>query len=51
MIYAVSRKQKCVSKSPMESELIALSDEQAVVELVVEFLTFLGFEVAVPVIY
>ena len=26
LVYAASRKQKCMTKSPMESELVALTD-------------------------
>jgi hypothetical protein len=39
-VYFGSRKQKCVSKSPTEAELVALSDELGFVELFAEFLSF-----------
>jgi hypothetical protein len=39
-VYFASRKQKCVSKSPTEAELVALSDELGFVELFAEFLGF-----------
>jgi len=40
LVFAASRKQKCVTKSPTESELVALSDNLGFVELFEEFLTF-----------
>jgi len=40
LVYFGSRKQKCVSKSPTEAELVALSDELGFVELFAEFLSF-----------
>jgi hypothetical protein len=47
-----SRKQKCVSKSPTESELIAFSDNIGLVKLFHEFLTFvLNCRVEVPIVY
>jgi hypothetical protein len=47
-----SRKQKCVSKSPTEAELIALSDNVGLVELFNEFLGFvLNSEVRKPIVY
>jgi hypothetical protein len=39
-VYFSLRKQKCVSKSPTEAELVALSDELGFVELFAEFLGF-----------
>jgi hypothetical protein len=39
-VYFSSRKQKCVSKSPAEAELVALLDELGFVELFAEFLSF-----------
>jgi hypothetical protein len=46
------RKQKCVSKSPTEAELIALSDNVGFVELFHEFLSFiLNCSVEVPTVY
>ncbi len=40
LVFAASRKQKCVTKSPTESELVALSENLGFVELFEEFLTF-----------
>jgi hypothetical protein len=39
-----SRKQKCISKSPTEAELIALSDNVGLVELFHEFLGFVDMQ-------
>jgi hypothetical protein len=48
----MSRKQKCVSKSPTKAELIALSDNVGLVELFNEFLGFvLNSEVRKPIVY
>ena len=41
LLFAASRKQKCVSKSPTDSELIALSDNIHFAELFAEFLAFI----------
>jgi hypothetical protein len=47
-----SRKQKCVSKSPTEAELIALSDNVSLVELFHEFLGFvLNQRICMPTVY
>ncbi len=40
-IYYSTRKQKCVSKSPTEAELVALSDSVSQVELFQELLEFM----------
>jgi hypothetical protein len=40
-VYFGSRKQKCVSKSPTEAELVALSDNLGFVELFSEMLEFM----------
>jgi len=40
LLFAASRKQKCVSKSPTDSELIGLSDNIHFAELFAEFLAF-----------
>ena len=40
LLFADSRKQKCVSKSPTDSELIALSDNVHFAELFAEFMAF-----------
>ncbi len=40
LVFAASRKQKCVMKSPTESELVALSDNLGFIELFEEFLAF-----------
>ena len=41
LLFAASRKQKCVSKSPTDSELIALSDNVHFAELFAEFMAFI----------
>jgi hypothetical protein len=47
-----SKKQKCVSKSPTEAELIALLDNVSLVELFHEFLGFvLNQKIAKPIVY
>ena len=40
LVYVSSRKQKCMSKSPTEAELIALTDNLGLVELFQEFVVF-----------
>ena len=51
-VYFGSRKQKCVSKSPTEAELVALSDNLALVELFSEFVAFVTDSKEIkPVIY
>jgi hypothetical protein len=52
LAYVSSRKQKCMSKSPTEAELIALTDNVGLAELFREFVEFLTMkEIAVPIIY
>jgi hypothetical protein len=52
LVYAASRKQKCITKSPTESELVALTDNVGFVELFEEFLAFiLNINQRVPTIY
>jgi len=41
LVYVSSKKQKCMSKSPTEAELIALTDNLGMVELFQEFVEFL----------
>jgi predicted SpoU family rRNA methylase len=41
LVYVSSKKQKCMSKSPTEAELIALTDNLGFVELFQEFVEFL----------
>ncbi len=41
LVYVSSRKQKCMSKSPTEAELIGLTDNIGLVELFQEFVEFL----------
>jgi hypothetical protein len=41
LVYASSQKQKCMTKSPTESELIALTDNLTLSELFHEFLEFI----------
>jgi len=51
-VYVASRKQKCVTKSPTESELVALTDYIGLVELFAEFVAFVtNSPISVPVIY
>jgi hypothetical protein len=40
LVYASSRKQKCITKSPTKSELVALTDNLSLAELFHEFLEF-----------
>jgi hypothetical protein len=50
--YVSSKKQKCMSKSPMEAELIGLMDNLGLVELFKEFLDFVvGNETETPIVY
>jgi hypothetical protein len=52
LAYVSSRKQKCMSKSPTEAELIALTDNLGLVELFRELLEFVSqSSVPVPTIY
>lgn len=52
LVFATSRKQKCVTKSLMESELVALTDNIGYVELFAEFLGFItNMNVKIPIIY
>jgi len=52
LIFAASRKQKCVTKSPTDSELVALSDNISFVELFAEFIAFItNAEIETPLIY
>lgn len=41
LVYASSRKQKCMTKSPTESELVALTDNLHLAELFHEFIEFI----------
>jgi hypothetical protein len=51
-IFFSSKKQKCVSKSPMEAELVALSDNIGFAELFAEFVAFVtNSEQMKPLIY
>ncbi len=54
LVYVSSKKQKCMSKSPTEAELIALTDNLGLVELFREFLEFVtqsSVPAPVPVVY
>jgi hypothetical protein len=52
LAYVSSRKQKCMSKSPTEAELIALTDNLGLVELFRELLEFVTQSaVPIPTIY
>ena len=41
VVYVSSRKQKCIAKSPTEAELVALTDNLCLVELLLKFVCFL----------
>jgi len=50
--YASSKKQGCVTKSPTECELVALTDNIGLVELFEELITFLvNDKIVTPIIY
>jgi len=52
LLFAASRKQKCVSKSPTDSELIALSDNIQFIELFAEFIAFItNTDIQSPMIF
>jgi len=52
LAYVSSRKQKCMSKSPTEAELIALMDNVGLVELFKEFVEFLMMQnIETPIVY
>jgi hypothetical protein len=51
-VFFGSKKQKCVSKSPTEAELVALSDDVGFIELFAEFVAFVtNSEQMKPLIY
>ncbi len=52
MVFGTSRKQKCITKSPTESELVALMDHISFAEAFAVFLGFIfGEEAKAPTIY
>jgi hypothetical protein len=52
IVYVSSKKQKCMSKSPTEAELIGLTDNLGLVELFKEFVDFVtGKETKTPVVF
>jgi len=52
LVYASSKKQGCVTKSPTESELVALTDNIGLVELFDDLVTFLvNDKIETPIIY
>jgi len=52
LLYVSSKKQKCMSKSPTEAELIGLTNNLGFIELFQEFVEFLtGKKANVPIIY
>lgn len=52
LAYVASRKQKCMSKSPTEAELVALTDTVGLVKLFQEFMEFVTRKkIGVPVAY
>ncbi len=52
IVFVLSKKQKCMSKSPMEAELIGLTDNLGLVELFKEFVDFVtGKESKTPIVF
>jgi hypothetical protein len=52
MVFAASQKQKCITKSPTESELVGLTDNVSFVELFKDFFCFVtNAEKKSPLIY
>jgi hypothetical protein len=52
LVYVSSKKQKCMSKTPTEAELIGLMDNLGLVELFKEFVEFLtGKAVEIPIAF
>jgi hypothetical protein len=52
LAYVLSKKQKCISKSPTEAESIALTDNVGLVELFREFVEFLIMrKISVSIVY
>jgi len=52
LAFAASRKQKCVTNSPTDSELVALTDNIGFMELFTEFVGFIiNTETQIPIIY
>ena len=52
MVFAASQKQKCITKSPTESELVGLMDNVSFIELFEEFFRFITHtEKQTPLIY
>jgi hypothetical protein len=52
VVYVASRKQKCVTKSPTEAELVGLTDNLGLIVLFHEFVSFLvGKRAALPIAY
>jgi ribonuclease HI len=49
LVYVASKKQKCVTKSPTEAELVGLTDNIGLVDLIHEFMTMEN--VPTPIIY
>jgi len=52
LVYVSSKKQKCISKSPTEAELIGLTNNLGFIELFQEFVEFLiGKKVNAPIVF
>jgi hypothetical protein len=52
LVFSASKKQSCITKSPTESELVALSDYIGFIELFHEFISFLiPDDIPVPIVY
>jgi hypothetical protein len=47
IVYVASKKQKCMSKSPTEAELIGLTDNLGLVEFFKEFVDYVTGELQV----
>jgi len=52
LVYVSSKKQKCMSKSPTEADLIGLTDNLGFMELFQDFVEFLvGRKVNIPIVF
>jgi hypothetical protein len=52
LVYSASKKQACITKSPTESELVALSDYVGFIELFHEFISSIVMEkLPIPIVY
>jgi hypothetical protein len=52
VVFCASQKQKCISKSPAEAELVTFSDNLGFIELFQEFTSFVvNSRIEIPLIY